>query len=309
MINDKIRSMNIDYYKFKVDEAKMQEIKDYYHVVNSTTNKNSYEIFNINVNNVHVVCYNSKKLYTVVFSGQKDKVKLEVETFFQNALPLETNQNKNQEWEDVSYQIGSDEVGVGDFFLGFYICATYLQPQDVKLITELGVKDSKKLSDSKIEQIGPILIEKIKKYMLKISPNKLYQYKISNFSTHKILALGHSFAQEQLILKYHLSNDIPIYIDQFEKEEIYLRYSKTTLKNPMIFKTKGETFFPSVAASSVIARYCFLQDWQKMEEHFHTKIPKGASSEVDKTYKNLLKNYPQEDVDNYVKRFFRNYKD
>ncbi len=300
------------YYKFKVDESKMLEIKDFYNASYINQVNRPYDVFEVTTfNNVQIKCYKSKNQYTILFSGKVDQeVKDEVFLFFKQANPIEKNKNTALgEWEDNSTQIGSDEVGVGDFFLGFYIVASYLTNDDIKFIDSLGVQDSKKLNDSKIEQIGPLLLERIKKHAICISPNKLQEYKDKNLSTHVILAKGHNFCHQELLRKYHINNDVPIYVDQFEQEKIYLRYSSTTITNPIIFKTKGESYYPSIATSSVIARYLFLQDWNKMNQHFNMEIPKGASKSVDKVYKQLIKTYGQEKVDPYVKRFFRNYKE
>ncbi len=301
----------MEYYKYKVDQAKMEEIKDFYDAKLIEDKKRPYDVFEITtLDNVSIKCYRSKDLYTILFAGNLPEVELETKIFFPNANKITKHVYANNgEWEDSSNQIGSDEVGIGDFFLGFYVVATYLEHTDIEYISKLGVRDSKKLTDSKIEEIAPKLIEKIKKYTIRISPSKLDYYKNLGFSTHVILAKAHNLAHEEIIKKYHINNNVPIYVDQFEKEPTYLKYCNYKLPNPIVFKTKGETYFPSVATASVIARYLFLEDWKKMEEKFKTIIPKGASIEVDKTYKLLQKKYSQEELDPFVKHFFRNYKE
>lgn len=289
----------------------MLEIKDFYNAEFINQVNRPYDVFDVTTyDNVRIQAYKSKDLYTILFTGEKNIVKDEVNIFFKQASPIIKNKYAALgEWEDNSTQIGSDEVGVGDFFLGFYVVASLLDNEDIKYIDSLGVRDSKKITDSKIEEIGPLLLKKIKKHAICISPNKLQEYKDKNLSTHVILAKAHNFCHQELIKKYHVSNSVPIYIDQFEQEKNYLKYSSTTITNPIIFKTKGESYYPSIATSSVIARYLFLEDWKKMNEYFNVEIPKGASASVDKIYKQLIKTYGQEKVDPYVKRFFRNYKE
>lgn len=289
----------------------MLEIKDFYNAEFINQVNRPYDVFDVTTyDNVRIQAYKSKDLYTILFTGEKNIVKDEVNIFFKQASPIIKNKYAALgEWEDNSTQIGSDEVGVGDFFLGFYVVASLLDNEDIKYIDSLGVRDSKKITDSKIEEIGPLLLKKIKKHAICISPNKLQEYKDKNLSTHVILAKAHNFCHQELIKKYHVSKSVPIYIDQFEQEKNYLKYSSTTITNPIIFKTKGESYYPSIATSSVIARYLFLEDWKKMNEYFNVEIPKGASASVDKIYKQLIKTYGQEKVDPYVKRFFRNYKE
>lgn len=300
----------MDYIKFKVDEAKMLEVRDFYRAEKIDDPKQEYHEFIKKLpNGVIVNGYSSKKGYSIVFSGTKERILLESSLFFKNPKVYSSKSNSSTGWEDTDCQIGSDEVGVGDFFLGFYVCATYLDRKDVDFINSLGVMDSKKMNDSKIEEIAPILKKRIKNFVVRISPDKLTQMHDKKWSTHMMLVKTHNFAQEQLIKKYRLKSDITVFIDQFEKEKTYRKYAgDQIIKNPLVFQTKGESHFPSVAAASVIARYEFLQDWKKMESELNCSIPKGASVEVDKTYKKLVKKHGVKRINPYVKRFFRNYK-
>jgi len=302
----------MDYIKYKVDEAKILEIKNFYHARKITDPKQQYHMFFIRLpNGVVVDGFTSKKGYSVLFSGDKSKITIEAALFFSNPQTMKPSKSKiitATGWEDSKEQIGSDEVGVGDFFQGFYICAAYLNASDVEYINSLGVMDSKKLTDAKIEQIAPLLEKNIRKFLVRISPDKLTEMHDKNWSTHVMLSQAHNFAQEQLIKKYNLSKNLTVYIDQFEKEAIYKRYTGPSLiSNPLVFRTKGESYYPSVATASVIARYEFLQDWKKMEAELGMTIPKGAGLLADNAYNTLIEKYGKKKLDPYVKRFFRNY--
>ncbi len=304
----------MDYLKFKTDESTIKLIMDFYDAKEIKDEKRPYDIFatethdKIKINGYKT---SSKDLFTVVFAGNLEKIKIEAKIFFKE-IPEPVKQNKvNAKWEDLSYQIGSDEVGVGDFFLGMYICATFLTPDDVKFVESLGVKDSKKLNDSKIEEIGQKLLDhKIKKHVVKITPLKMDELDKLGYSTHMMLATAHNFAHKKLIEKYHIKDTVPVYIDQFEKEGIYRRYCKDQIiSSPLIFHTSGESYYPSVATSSILARFYFLQDWRQMEAELGMTIPKGAGAKVDLVYNKLIKKYGKEYLDPYVKHLFRNYKD
>ncbi|MDM8158166.1 DUF3378 domain-containing protein, partial [Amedibacillus dolichus] len=58
-------------------------------------------------------------------------------------------------------QAGSDEVGTGDYFGPVVVCAALVQKEDVPLLAQLQVTDSKALSDDHIRKIGPQLIERL----------------------------------------------------------------------------------------------------------------------------------------------------
>ncbi len=300
----------MSYIKFSADEALMEEIRDFYEAPSYPNKKNPYLVFQVKtLDNVQVTCYKSKEIYTLMFSGDRNKIIDEALIFIDNPVVID-EKTINKDYLDNSYQIGTDEVGVGDFFGPLVVAATYVTPENLNLIEKLGIKDSKKLTDTKILEIGPI----VEKYFLHevclCSPKKLVDLKNNGWNMHKIMANLHNTAQNNLLSKIKVNPSTKIYIDEFSNENLYFKYLVTNKPNlPIHFETKGESLYPSVACSSVLARYHFLKIWEKMNEYFKTEIPKGAGEEVDKTVQKLLRKYSLKDLKPYMKTFFRNYKD
>lgn len=298
------------YIKFSADEALMEEIRDFYEAPSYPNKKNPYLVFQVKtLDNVQVTCYKSKEIYTLMFSGDRNKIIDEALIFIDNPVVID-EKTINKDYLDNSYQIGTDEVGVGDFFGPLVVAATYVTPENLNLIEKLGIKDSKKLTYTKILEIGPI----VEKYFLHevclCSPKKLVDLKNNGWNMHKIMANLHNTAQNNLLSKIKVNPSTKIYIDEFSNENLYFKYLVTNKPNlPIHFETKGESLYPSVACSSVLARYHFLKIWEKMNEYFKTEIPKGAGEEVDKTVQKLLRKYSLKDLKPYMKTFFRNYKD
>lgn len=298
------------YIKFSADEALMEEIRDFYEAPSYPNKKNPYLVFQVKtLDNVQVTCYKSKEIYTLMFSGDRNKIIDEALIFIDNPVVID-EKTINKDFLDNSYQIGTDEVGVGDFFGPLVVAATYVTPENLNLIEKLGIKDSKKLTDTKILEIGPI----VEKYFLHevclCSPKKLVDLKNNGWNMHKIMANLHNTAQNNLLSKIKVNPSTKIYIDEFSNENLYFKYLVTNKPNlPIHFETKGESLYSSVACSSVLARYHFLKIWEKMNEYFKTEIPKGAGEEVDKTVQKLLRKYSLKDLKPYMKTFFRNYKD
>lgn len=298
------------YIKFSADEALMEEIRDFYEAPSYPNKKNPYLVFQVKtLDNVQVTCYKSKEIYTLMFSGDRNKIIDEALIFIDNPVVID-EKTINKDYLDNSYQIGTDEVGVGDFFGPLVVAATYVTPENLNLIEKLGIKDSKKMTDTKILEIGPI----VEKYFLHevclCSPKKLVDLKNNGWNMHKIMANLHNTAQNNLLSKIKVNPSTKIYIDEFSNENLYFKYLVTNKPNlPIHFETKGESLYPSVACSSVLARYHFLKIWEKMNEYFKTEIPKGAGEEVDKTVQKLLRKYSLKDLKPYMKTFFRNYKD
>lgn len=299
----------MDTLTIKVNKAKILEIIDFYNI-EPIENKDSYDLFHIRtMDGILIDGYKTKNLdsFTVIFKGEKTKIELEASIFVSDDSKKVLNSPKH--FLDCGEQIGSDEVGVGDFFGPIIVTASYFTKDDLTLIDKLKIKDSKKITDARILNIGKELSANIKHFTVMCSPKKVSMYSNKGYSTHWILAKLHNYAHIKLIEKYELPLDCVIYIDQFEKEVIYRRYvGDEIVENPLIFKTKGESYYPSVATSSVIARYEFLKYWENLEKHFDMEIPKGAGSKVDNAYKILLKKYDSNELDKYIKSFFRNAK-
>ncbi len=304
------------YAKFKADQAKAEEVKDFYHAEEIHNDSTPYEYFLTKKNGVIIHAFkNKKEIYTIVFSSEDAKCIEEANFFSQDVSVTETSKNEKteptdyfQNWEDLHSQIGSDEVGVGDFFGPLIVTSCYVDKDDIDFLQKYGINDSKKMKDPYIYSIGPVIKRRIKNYVVMVSPNKLSLLAENHFNIHKVMAKCHNFAQKGLIEKYHLSNNIITYIDQFTKEEDYRKLvGNEIINNPLCFRTKGETYYPSVACSSVISRYTFLKEWKAMEEDLGYEIPKGASAQVDKVYHELISKKGKDKVDSYVKRFFANY--
>ena len=178
----------------------------------------------------------------------------------------------------------------------------------MKYLESLKIQDSKEMKDSYIKEIGPKLVKRIKNYVVSISAKKLSYLESLNMNKNNILSKSHNLAHLGIIRKYNINTNVIIYVDQFVDSINYKKYVDVDLvKNPIYFRTKGEIYFPSVAISSVSARYYLLKEFDKMKEVFGVEVLKGASSDVDKMYLSLVKKFGNSKVDEYVKKYFSNY--
>ena len=72
--------------------------------------------------------------------------------------------------------IGSDEVGTGDYFGPIVVTSAYVTKEDIPYLEELGVKDSKKMTDEKILEVVPEIIKKIKYESIILSNHDYNKY-------------------------------------------------------------------------------------------------------------------------------------
>ena len=205
-----------------------------------------------------------------------------------------------------SNSIGSDEVGTGDYFGPIVVTAAYVDKKNIPFLEELGVKDSKKLTDEKILEIVPKLI-KIIPYESIILSNKEYNLKYnSDINMNKIKAIMHNKAL--ISMKNKITNYDYIVVDEFAKSYVYFNYlkeSNNVVKN-ITFMTKAEDKCLSVACASLISRYIFLKEFDKLSESVGCFLLKGASDKVDKLGIKIAKEYGIDKLSEIAKLNFKN---
>ncbi|MEG0826199.1 MAG: ribonuclease HIII [Bacilli bacterium] len=205
-----------------------------------------------------------------------------------------------------STSIGSDEVGTGDYFGPIVVSAAYVKKENIAFLEELGVKDSKKLSDEKILEIVPIIIKKIP-YSSIILNNKEYNEKYSkDINMNKLKAILHNKVLSNLI-NQNLGYDY-IVVDQFAQPYVYFNYLKesTQVVRNITFLTKGEDKCLSVACASLISRFIFIKEFDKLGETIDMFLPKGASNYVDEIGVKIVKKYGINKLKDVAKVNFKN---
>ena len=203
--------------------------------------------------------------------------------------------------------VGSDEVGTGDYFGPIVVTSCYVTRDDVQYLDELGVCDSKKLTDDKIMKIAPLIAKRVK-YKSIILNNKEYnKHHQNDYNMNKIKAIMHNKVLYQMISEEHPNYDY-IIVDEFARENKYYEYIKdsTTIQRGITFMTKAEDKCLSVACASIISRYLFIKEFDKLSDELHIPLPKGASKEVDKIGMEIVSKYGKEKLEEVAKLNFMN---
>ena len=275
-----------------------------------------YAIFQADEADTVVTLYNSGK---AVFQGRSADIDAnmwkEMERHLNPTKKVEmTNSEDKKKKEKVkefvdpkiyyANTIGSDEVGTGDYFGPIVVCATYVTKDDIPFLEELGVKDSKKLTDDKILEIVPKIIKKIP-YECIILNNKDYN---ENYNTdmnmNKVKAILHNKVLSKMITKYQADY---VVVDQFANPYVYYNYLKETnyVKN-ITFITKAEDKCLSVACASLISRFVFLKEFDKLGEKLGVFLIKGASDKVDELGLRIVNKYGFDKLKEIAKLNFKN---
>lgn len=203
--------------------------------------------------------------------------------------------------------IGSDEVGTGDYFGPIVVTASYVSKNNINFLEELGVKDSKKLTDDQIKKIVPKIIKVIPYHSFILNNKDYNSFYSSDMNMNKMKAILHNKVLNEFIKDNKYNYDY-IVIDQFEPEKSFYYHIKDS-----IYKTKGITFITkaedkclSVAVSSMISRYIFLMEINKMSKNLGMEIPKGASDIVDDFGKEVVAKFGKDKLKEIAKLNFKN---
>ncbi len=204
--------------------------------------------------------------------------------------------------------IGSDEVGNGSYFGPLCVCAAYAAKEHLTELKQIGVKDSKMLTDPQIRQIAEILKELIPYKSLIVTPKKYNEIQPKYNAVRMKVAL-HNQAISLLLAQISPQKPEAILIDQFTPPANYQKYVKREVRQvtePIYFTTKGEQYHLAVAAASILSRASFLEELDQASQTLGIKVPSGAGAPSDQAAVALLKRGGIELLSNYAKLHFAN---
>ena len=203
--------------------------------------------------------------------------------------------------------IGSDEVGTGDYFGPIVVTSTYVSKDDVEFLDSLGVMDSKKISDDKILKIAPMIAKRIKYKSIILSNEEYNNNHSKEYNMNKIKAILHNKVLYQMVNEEHPKYDY-IIVDEFAREQKYYEYIKEcpNIQKGITFMTKAEDKCLSVACASIISRYLFLKEFDKLSDSLHIPLPKGAGKDVDTIGEEIVEKYGKEKLNEVAKLNFLN---
>ena len=215
---------------------------------------------------------------------------------------------KKEEQVDIPSDIasvGSDEVGTGDYYGPIVVTASFVSKDNIPFLNELGVRDSKKLSDEQILKIVPKIIKKIPYKTIMLSNKEYNDNYGKDMNMNKINAVLHNKVLTEMVK----DNDYDyIVVDQFEPEKSYYNHL-SDVPNPLkgiTFITKAEDKCLSVAVSSLISRYIFIKEMDKLGDKYGIFLPKGANYYVEDVGIKLVNKYGEKILHDIAKLNFSN---
>ena len=168
--------------------------------------------------------------------------------------------------------------------------ATYVPSNKIKELENLGIKDSKKINDDIIMKVAPEI--------MKTTPYTFFV--LCNKDFNDLMKKGYNMVQIKAILHNKVLTEMVkdneydyIVVDQFEPESSYYKHL-SEVPSPLkgiTFITKAEDKCLSVACSSLISRYIFVKEIDKLGDKYGIFLPKGANYYVEDVGIKLVEKY------------------
>ncbi len=205
--------------------------------------------------------------------------------------------------------IGTDESGKGDYFSGLSVAGVMVDISVASKLKELGVKDSKKLTDSKVKILSDSIREICLYSVVSIGSEKYNELYARLRNLNLILGWAHARVIENLLIdmerKFPKVNCELIIVDKFGNE----KYIKNALMEKgrqvkLEQRVRAESDI-AVAAASILARDGFLKELRKTGGKIETVLLKGAGDKVEELARELIKKHGKEVLNKIAKIHFK----
>ena len=196
-------------------------------------------------------------------------------------------------------------MGNGSYFGGIVTASVLVRDQaDVDFLLELGVRDSKKISDKKIREMAPQIKDRLEYAVSEAIPAQYNQAIASGLHIKEIMAILHNDA----IGKVSATNPDYVLIDEFASASKYSDYleasnKKVAYSDRLRFEKKAESKYLAVAAASILARDAFLTQIDTMSDFLHMPIKQGVTAKVKEQIAQLMR--MEIDLTQYAKVDFK----
>ncbi len=248
----------------------------------------AYAKYAVRDSGLNIVVYNSNK---TVFQGQNSKI-------FADQFKQEI----------ILPQAGSDETGNGSYFGPICVCACYIDDTTYQKIKHLALDDSKAINDAYIMEVGQFLRDNVK-HSLMVLDNQKYNEIQKTKNQNKMKAILHNQCFVNLEKQVGKLPELTV-IDQFTPQKNYYNYliGQSQIFNSLVFETKAEGKYLSVAVASIIARFAFVTALKQMSKHYNFNFLSGAGDLVDVSAQKFVNEYGKSELSQVAKVHFANTK-
>jgi ribonuclease HIII len=200
-------------------------------------------------------------------------------------------------------RIGSDESGKGDYFGPLVVAAFFMPEGQEDALRELGVRDSKRITDARCREIAETLKRGYPFHsVVAIGPERYNELWAKLRNVNRLLAWGHARAIENILERVPAGKAVT---DQFGDERFVRNALLKKGREIELVQMPRAEEDPAVAAASILARAEFLARLRNLSRDIGAELPKGASEQVEAAAAALVRAKGPEILDKVAKTHFK----
>jgi len=300
--NGEIEKMKaVTSYTCKLDQEQIIKLKLYLQQHGYEFREIKYAHFGASGNNVSLSMFKSGKLL-VQGKGADEFVQYYLEPEILKEVRFGYEHLLDEIGND-SARIGVDESGKGDYFGPLVVAGIYADEQNIKLLYDLKIKDSKLTSDARAIKLMKIICAKFKHSAVIIGPEKYNVLYDRMTNLNKMLAWGHARVIENLLGSVNCRR---VVVDKFGDNSLVrnaLMRKGRRVELEQVHRAERDVV---VAAASIIARGKFLDRMEKMSEEYGFEFPKGGGHKVDQAGAGFIDKHGIQQLGKVAKLHFKN---
>ena len=289
---------------FKINNQQKETILNQINFTKKTNQKLVFFFAKTGKMSIHIYSNN-----TILLQGDENEINI-----FLQKYQLNNSNNKSIQELKVSLPyFGGDESGVGDLFGPIVITIFYANKETALKCQSLQISDSKQLNTKQIKEVATVLMEEKEHFVTTIISNSEFNQhfakdmnlkelltfyyvktlvKIVNKHPYKKIVID-GYVGTELFKKYCQRLDerfttIKMFKDHFQQKD-WQRFQQQNLSKTELI-TKAENQFFAVGAASIISRFVFLQEIDKIEKSIGKKVLLGAHQKVKQLIQKLKAN-------------------
>jgi ribonuclease HIII len=203
---------------------------------------------------------------------------------------------------DAGGWIGTDEAGKGDYFGPLVVAAVYVDDLTAGALRDLGVRDSKTLSDRRARELAARIRELCPTGVVAIGPERYNSLYAEMRNLNRLLAWAHARALEDLLARVPCTR---VLSDQFADARVLQRALGPRGRQVHLEQRPRAEEDVAVAAASIVARAEFIDRLARLSETAGVELAKGAGPPVLTSGKRYLAKHGASALAKVAKLHFR----
>lgn len=201
---------------------------------------------------------------------------------------------------------GSDESGKGDYFGPLVVAAALVRPDQLPLLQQLQVVDSKLAGDERIRRTEGVLLRELGTAVRVLEPAAYNEAWAEVRNVNVLLGRLHAEVLAEVLAKEPHPEGCQIVIDRFGEPRHVTKHLPERLRQTPLLMIPGGEREPAVAAASFLARAAFLASFQRLRDEAPVDLPYGASDpRIVPAARSLLREGGRERLGAFAKLHFR----